>query len=92
MSAKIGDWEFDSVAYDDESDVLYLNLGGPRPTTGKHTPEGHILLFDRDSDEFCGVTIIGYRHLREREGDVNVTVPRREQLEVEDRDLGLTTA
>lgn len=89
MSFRIGDWEFDHVAYDAEADVLYLSIGKPRRAVGEETPEGHVLLFDERSGEFCGVTLIGVRHIRETSGAVEITMPHRERVEPEEIDLAL---
>ena len=78
-SIVIGEWIFDSVDYDADRDVLYLSIGEPRSGHGQETPEGHILRYD-DSDEFCGVTLMGVRGILERDGEVVVTVPPRPQL------------
>jgi hypothetical protein len=51
---KIGHWEFDHVEYDADGDVLYLSIGEPRPSYGRETPEGHVQLFDQETDAFCG--------------------------------------
>ncbi len=73
---KVGDWYFDSVEYDAESDVLYLSKGEPRPGYGEETPEGHIARFD-DTGEFCGVTLIDVRQTLDRGDAIDVTLPRR---------------
>lgn len=48
-------WQF---VYDCEGDVLYLSIGPPRPAVGEETPEGHVMLFDATTGEFCGLTLI----------------------------------
>ena len=40
MTVRIGDWEFDSHAYDAEADVLYLSIGEPRDGYGEESPRG----------------------------------------------------
>ena len=77
MTVRIGDWEFDSHAYDAEADVLYLSIGEPQDGYGEETPEGHILRFDND-DEFCGLTLVNVRYLLDR-GELAITLPRREE-------------
>jgi uncharacterized protein YuzE len=76
---KIGDWEFDHVEYDAPADVLYLTMGEPRPSYGRDTPEGHVQLFDQESGEFCGLTLISIAELimQLRGDDVRVTMPAR---------------
>lgn len=54
-SIHIGDWEFDHWFYDAEADVAYLSIGEPRPAVGEETAEGHIVRFDADTGEFCGL-------------------------------------
>ncbi len=81
MRTRIGEWEFDHSKYDPEADVLYLSIGTPREGYGEETPEGHILRFD-ESGEFYGVTIVDAQHLMQTEGQVVVTLPKREQVEL----------
>lgn len=78
-SIAIGEWIFDSVDYDAESDVLYLSVGEPQPGYGDETPEGHILRFD-ENDDLCGVTIIGVQEILDKHGEVLVTLPPRPQM------------
>jgi uncharacterized protein YuzE len=72
---KIGDWVFDEMSYDQDADVLYLSIGKPQRAVGEQTPEGHIVHFDEESGEFCGVTIIGVQEILTELGSVDVTVP-----------------
>lgn len=81
MTVRIGEWKFDHVRYDADADILYLSIGAPREAIGEESPEGHILRFDEDTGEFCGVTIIDARRIQEADGEVNVTVPSREHVE-----------
>ena len=68
MSVSIGDWVFNHAVYDDEVDVLYLSLDGPRVGFGDTTPEGDALRFD-EGGEFYGVTIMGIqRRLKSQDG------------------------
>ena len=78
-SLAIGEWIFDSVEYDAESDVLYLSMGEPQAGHGVETPEGHILRFNED-DAFCGLTLIDVRKILEENGEVVIAVPPRPQL------------
>lgn len=50
------DWD-----YDEESDVLYLSLGKPKPALGIDIGEGVILRYDANSNEVVGLTLIGLR-------------------------------
>lgn len=79
MNMKIGDWVFDDVSYDAASDVLYLSIGKPRAAEGEQTPEGHIVHFDQETGEFCGVTVIGVQEILAEAGSVDVTVPPQPQ-------------
>jgi uncharacterized protein YuzE len=72
---KVGDWYFDSVEYDADSDVLYLSIGEPRPGYGEETPEGHVWRLDEEG-EFCGLTLIDVQATLEK-GAIDVTLPRR---------------
>lgn len=83
MRTRIGEWEFDHSKYDPDADVLYLSIGAPRAGYGEETPEGHLLRFDEHGD-FCGVTIIDAQSLMQTEGQVVVTLPKREQVELAD--------
>jgi len=46
------DWD-----YDEETDVLYLSVGAPRPATGADVGEGMIVRYDEESGEFLGLTV-----------------------------------
>lgn len=76
MSICLGDWCFDSVEYDRDSDVLYLSIGEPRPGVGEETPEGHIWRFDEDG-QFCGLTLIGALEILNSDRQLDITLPRR---------------
>ncbi len=80
-TTRIGGWEFDHSKYDPDADILYLSMGSPREGYGEETPEGHFLRFDEDG-EFCGVTIIDAQHLMRTDGQIVITLPRREQVEL----------
>jgi uncharacterized protein YuzE len=75
MSVTLGPWIFDHVIYDEEADVAYLSIGEPHRAIGEETPEGHVALFDEETGEFCGLTLIGVRHLVDVEGEAKVSVP-----------------
>lgn len=75
MTVTIGQLTFDHVVYDDEADVLYLNIGEPREAAyADTTPEGHALRYDEDG-ELLGVTLINARWITEREGEIVITLP-----------------
>jgi hypothetical protein len=42
---------------------------------GEQTPEGHIALFDEDTGEFCGLTLIGIQRVINGELPDGVTIP-----------------
>jgi len=50
------DWE-----YDQEADVLYLNLGRPRKAVGVDIGDGVVVRIDEKKREVVGVTILGMR-------------------------------
>ena len=47
--------------YDEEADVLYLAIGGPRPAMGIDIGHGIMLRYDEAAHEVIGVTLIGVR-------------------------------
>ncbi len=75
MSVTLGPWIFDHVLYDEDADVAYLSIGEPQRSIGEETPEGHIALYGEETGEFCGLTLIGVRHIVEEEGEATVSVP-----------------
>ena len=81
MTMRLGEWEFDHSTYDPDADILYLSIGPPREGYGEETPEGHFQRFD-DDGEFCGVTIIDAARIMKAEGQICITVPTRERLEL----------
>jgi uncharacterized protein YuzE len=81
LRTRIGEWEFDHSKYDPDADVLYLSVGPPREGYGDETPEGHFLRFD-ERGEFYGVTIIDAQRLMKTEGQITLTLPKREQIEL----------
>ena len=81
MRTRIGEWEFDHSKYDPDADVLYLSVGEPREGYGEETPEGHFLRFD-ERGEFYGVTIIDAQRLMKTEGQITLTLPKRERIEL----------
>jgi uncharacterized protein YuzE len=66
---------FDHHHYDERGDVLYLNVGEPRPAArGLETPEGHAVHYD-ESGAVIGLTLLGVRHALERDGAITLTLP-----------------
>ena len=85
MTIRIGDWEFDNAEYDAESDVLYLSIQEPRPAIGEETPEGHIMLFDAETGEFCGLTLVSVAYLLAlHDNCLTITVPHAEHVGADD--------
>lgn len=83
MTIAFGDVIFDQVDFDREADVLYLSVSGISPEHREESPEGHVLRFDLEGN-LCGVTIIGVSHHIDESGRVSLTVPKREELGLDD--------
>lgn len=67
---------FDHVHYDPHGDVLYLNVGPPKPAArGLETPEGHGIHFD-EYGAVLGLTLLNVRWTLEREGELTLTWPQ----------------
>jgi uncharacterized protein YuzE len=47
--------------YDEDSDVLYLSVGEPRPAVGLDIGDGVIVRYDEGRQEVVGLTLIGLR-------------------------------
>ncbi len=76
----IGSWTFDHVSYDEQADVVYLSIGPPRRAVGEQTPEGHVALFDEETGEFCGLTLIGLQRIIAGDEPDDVTLPSTQQI------------
>jgi uncharacterized protein YuzE len=74
---------FDEVDFDRDGDVLYLSVAGVEPAVYDESPEGHALQFDVNGD-LCGITVIGVSHHIDDSGHVALTVPKREELGLDD--------
>lgn len=75
MKITIGGIAFDHHRYDERGDVLYLNVGEPRPAAhGLETPEGHAVHYDEDW-AIVGLTLLNVRWTLEREGTLELTWP-----------------
>jgi uncharacterized protein YuzE len=48
-------------SYDEDADVLYLSLGGPRPALGVDIGDGVIVRYAEGTHEVVGVTLLGIR-------------------------------
>lgn len=90
MMIRVGQYEFDNVAYDAEGDVLYLHRGDPVAASETFaTPEGHAVMFD-DVREVIGITIVNAKWLVERDGQITISVP--ERIETPASDLAAALA
>jgi uncharacterized protein YuzE len=66
---------FDNHRYDERRDVLYLNVGEPRPSAyGLETADGHAIHYDETS-AVIGVTLLNVRHTLGRDGRLTLTLP-----------------
>jgi uncharacterized protein YuzE len=73
-SVRVGPYDFDHVAYDEASDVLYLSAGEPREAANsEETPEGHIVRYDRRG-RVIGVTLVSAKWILDRQGSVAITL------------------
>jgi uncharacterized protein YuzE len=75
MTITIAGISFDHHYYDARGDVLYLNVGEPRPASrGLETPDGHAIHYD-ESGAVIGLTLLNVRHALERDGGLTLTLP-----------------
>jgi uncharacterized protein YuzE len=75
MTITIAGISFDHHRYDARGDVLYLNVGTPRPAAGGfETVEGHGIHYD-ESGAVIGLTLLNVRYLLERDGSLALTLP-----------------
>ena len=75
MNITVGGITFDHHHYDERGDVLYLNVGEPRPAAhGLETPEGHAVHYD-ENWAIIGLTLLNVRWTLEREGELTLTWP-----------------
>lgn len=80
MTITVAGIAFDHHHYDGRGDVLYLNVGEPRPAArGLETPEGHAIHYD-ESGAVIGLTLLNVQHTLEKDGRLSLTLPV-EQLE-----------
>ena len=47
--------------YDEEADVLYISIGGPRKALGVDIGEGAIVRYVEETGEVIGLTLIGVK-------------------------------
>ena len=83
MTVQIGDIEFDNLEYDAGGDVLYLHVGAPSDATDfAETPEGHHIRLDSEG-RIVGLTLVRPKQLLETEGELRVTLPVSERVDVD---------
>jgi hypothetical protein len=83
VNIKIGPLSFDHADYDAENDVLYLHVGPPEAGEGEETPEGHVLRYASGTSRVVGLTVLGARHVLQRDGNLAVTVPEKVETTAE---------
>jgi uncharacterized protein YuzE len=82
MTITIAGISFDHHHYDGRGDVLYLNVGEPRPAAhGRETPDGHAIHYD-EIGVVIGLTLLNVRHTLEQDGRLTLTLPS-EHLEAD---------
>ncbi|MFT3866637.1 MAG: DUF2283 domain-containing protein [Solirubrobacterales bacterium] len=92
VNIKIGPVTFDHADYDAENDVLYLHVGDPQEAEGEETPEGHVLRYASGTQQIVGLTILGARHILDRDGELLVTVPESVKASADDLAPALAAA
>jgi len=69
MTVTIGHLTFEHATYDEQGDVLYLQIGERQVAAdSEETPEGHVLRFDA-TGKIIGLTIINAKWLLDRNGE-----------------------
>lgn len=84
VSITIGPLSFDHADYDAENDVLYLHVGEPQIGEGEETPEGHVVRYAPGTSLIVGLTVMGPRHILDRDGNLAVTIPETVETTAED--------
>ncbi len=75
MTITIAGISFDHHHYDERGDVLYLNVGEPRPAVrGLETPDGHAIHYD-ETGAVIGLTLLNVRHTLATDGQLTLTLP-----------------
>jgi uncharacterized protein YuzE len=83
MTITIAGINFDHARYDERGDVLYLNVGEPRPAArGWETPEGYAVHYDEDGG-VIGLTLLNVRWTLEREGKLKLNLPEAQLSEAQ---------
>jgi uncharacterized protein YuzE len=84
VNITIGPLNFDHADYDADGDVLYLHVGEPEVGEGEETPEGHVVRYAPGTSRIVGLTVLGARHILERDGHLSVTIPETVETTAED--------
>jgi hypothetical protein len=89
VNITIGPLSFDHADYDAEGDVLYLHVGdrseiGQQAGEGEERREGHVVRYAPGTNRIVGLTVLGARHILERDGHLAVTVPETVETTAED--------
>ncbi|MGA9285051.1 MAG: DUF2283 domain-containing protein [Solirubrobacteraceae bacterium] len=75
MTIMIAGIVFDQHHYDKRDDVLYLNVGAPRPAARSlEMADGHTVHYD-ESDSIIALTLLNVRRTIETEGYMDLTFP-----------------
>jgi uncharacterized protein YuzE len=75
MTITIAGVPFDHHHYDERGDVLYLNVGKPRPAArGLELEDGHAIHYD-ENGAVIGLTLLNVRQTLERDGALKLTLP-----------------
>lgn len=75
MTIAVAGIVFDQHHYDKRGDVLYLNVGAPRPAARSlEIDGGHAVHYD-ESDSIIGLTLLNVRRTIEAEGYVDLMLP-----------------
>jgi uncharacterized protein YuzE len=75
MTITVAGIPFDHHHYDERSDVLYLNVGEPRPAArGLETPDGHAIHYD-ETGAVISLTLLNVRHTLAKDGSLTLTLP-----------------
>jgi uncharacterized protein YuzE len=74
---------FDHAEYDVDNDVLYLHVGEPQKAEGEETREGHVIRYAPGTSRIIGLTVLGARRVLERDGHLEVTVPKTVEITAE---------
>jgi uncharacterized protein YuzE len=92
VNIHIGKLTFDHADYDADGDVLYLHIGEPQPAEGEETPEGHIIRYAPGTQTIVGLTVIGARHVIDRDGRLLITIPETVETSAADLQAALQAA